>query len=459
MTSDEILLGAETVAHLSVYFDELRGQAVELKQQVQARTRGYFTPSEDERTRQLLISYWQSRLALYELVTSFRDDASLPAELRPAAFLVAYGGAVLLVHAARFLRETFGNHPVVRAKLNEPEPHFGIPADTFDCVQRSLTSPRTAWHLYHAIKYFQSHEPELRALAASGPLAPVMAVIDEHAGRLQIDGGRLAAARLRIRTQQAATGLRRDLLGSALYGLQKLGGTISSHLSVRPGHSPSVPSAIRHELASMLIPGDVLITRKEFAVTNYFLPGYWPHAALYLGSRDDLARLGLSDHENVQPRWHRLLSASGNAPEAPGQVLEALKDGVRIRSLGSPLGSDSIVALRPQLAAGEVAQALARGLFHEGKPYDFDFDFSRSDRLVCTEVVYRSYEGIGGMRFELLRRAGRLTLAAEDLLAMALARNGFDLLAIYAPSHCKRLCTAHEAETILRATRGEALPV
>jgi len=57
--------------------------------------------------------------------------------------------------------------------------------------------------------------------------------------------------------------------------------------------------------------------------------------------------------------------------------------------------------------------ALARGLSHEGKAYDFDFDFTRSDRMVCTEVVYRTYDGVGGMAFELKRRAVRL--GAEEL--------------------------------------------
>ena len=48
--------------------------------------------------------------------------------------MAAYAGAVLLIHAARFLRETFGDSPVVIAKLNEPEPHFGIPAGVYDTV-------------------------------------------------------------------------------------------------------------------------------------------------------------------------------------------------------------------------------------------------------------------------------------------------------------------------------------
>jgi hypothetical protein len=151
----------------------------------------------------------------------------------------------------------------------------------------------------------------------------------------------------------------------------------------------------------------------------------------------------------VRPRWERLLT---DDPREPRCVLEALKDGVRIRSVDSPLSSDAVLVLRPRLTQSEIAQAIARGLFHEGKPYDFDFDFSRSDRLVCTEIVYRSYEGVGGMQFQLVRRAGRLTLAAEDLIHMALERQGFEPLAVYAPGRTPALCVGGDVDRVVRAT-------
>ena len=172
MTPEQIVSGARTIAHLDLYFEELRQKALDLKRQVTASERGYFTPSEDELARQLLISYWQSRCALFDLVNTYRHDSQLADELRPSTFVVAYAGAVLLVHAARFLRETFGDSPVVITKLNEPEPHFGIPGCVYETVQHSLTSPKHAWHLYHAFQYFRTNEQKLRELAADPVLAP-----------------------------------------------------------------------------------------------------------------------------------------------------------------------------------------------------------------------------------------------------------------------------------------------
>lgn len=443
------VVGARTVAHLDVYFEELRLKALDLKRQVAARERGYFTPSEDELARQLLISYWQSRCALFDLVNTYRHDSQLTAELRPSAFLVAYAGAVLLVHAARFLRETFGDSPVVIAKLNEPEPHFGIPGGVYERVQHSLTSPKHAWHLYHAFQYFLANEGQLRELAQDPVLAPCLAVIDRLQQRLHVNQAQYATARLRVRLDQARRGLRQDLLGRAIYGLVKLAGCTTSEISTRPGHKPDLPLSVREQLRPLLRPGDVFITRKEHAMTNYFLPGFWPHAALYLGEAQALVQLGMSEHEHVRPRWEQLLAAD---PHEPRRVLEALKDGVRIRSVDSPLCSDAVLVLRPRLAPSDIAQALCRGFFHEGKPYDFDFDFSRSDRLVCTEIVYRSFEGVGGMRFQLVRRAGRLTLAAEDLIQMALDRQGFEPLAVYVPGHTPSLCAGGDVDPVVRAT-------
>jgi hypothetical protein len=271
-------------------------------------------------------------------------------------------------------------------------------------------------------------------------------VIQRLNQRVAVPAARYARARLRFRAAEAIGRVRGDVIGQSLYGMQKLISSLAAHVYTRPGHKPSLPAGVADQIGRLLMPGDVLITRKEYALTNYFLPGYWPHAALYLGDAQCLAGLGIQDHENVRPRWARLLEAS--SPE-PRRVLEAMADGVRIRSVVSPYACDSLVVIRPLLASADVARALARGLFHEGKQYDFDFDFTRSDRLVCTEVVYRSYEGIGGIRFDLSRRAGRLVLSAADLLGMALARRHFEPVAVYAPADSAALLVGVAAENLL----------
>ena len=137
-------------------------------------------------------------------------------------------------------------------------------------------------------------------------------------------------------------------------------------------------------------------------------------------------------------------------------VLEAIKDGVRIRSVNSALNSDSVVVIRPLMEPADIARAISHGLMHEGKPYDFDFDFCYSHRLVCTEVVYRAYEGVAGTQFDLRRHVGRFALAAGDLLRMALARRHFEILAAYVPTRSPQLELGAAAAQIVRRVEGVA---
>jgi hypothetical protein len=449
MLPEALQAQARTVAHLAVYFEELKQAALDLRDQFQVRERGLFSPTEDEAARQLLISYWMARTALFEVVIGYRDAEVVPPPLQPTRFLIGYAAALLLVDAARFLRENYHDQPVIRAKLNEPEPHFGIPPESYDTVQRSLTSPVHVWHLYHAVRYQTEQAAELRALESEPLLAPLVEVVDRLGPRLQVSVYELAKARIRARTRQLSNTIRRNLIDRALYGLQKVACLMVTDRFTRLGHEPSLPASVAKELRSLLRPGDVIVNRKEFALTNYFLPGYWPHAALYLGEPGDLERLGLHEHQELKPRWRRMLELDQHEP---GRVLEAMRDGVWLRSLRTPFRADAIAVVRPMLSEMDIAQAIGRGMLHEGKAYDFDFDFTRSDRLVCTEVVYRSYQGIGGIQFSLTRRAGRLTLAAEDLLRLALNRSGFAPLAVFVPNQASRLLHGHDAETVLGAS-------
>jgi hypothetical protein len=234
-----------------------------------------------------------------------------------------------------------------------------------------------------------------------------------------------------------------------MYGLQRAVSQFLSEKYLQWGHRPALPAQVAEQLRAQLLPGDVLITRKEFALTNYFLPGFWPHAALYVGQESDMEQLQLVDEFNYLS-WLPAFRECG--PSEEGRVLEALKDGVQLRSIATPLTCDAIALLRPRLSPTEIRSGLARGFRFVGRPYDFDFDFSRSDRMVCTEVVYRSYEGLGGLQFSLVRRAGRLTLAAEDLMRMALGRHGFEIVGVFVPRFTTQCLWAAEAERVLRET-------
>jgi hypothetical protein len=160
------------------------------------------------------------------------------------------------------------------------------------------------------------------------------------------------------------------------------------------------------EIRTLLKPGDIVIERRNWYLSNAFLPGFWPHSALYLGGESGLRSLGLDPVEALEERDH----------EGHERVMiEALSEGVIFSSLEESVGgADAVCVLRPRLAQADMARAVARALSHHGKPYDFDFDFFSNDRLVCTEVVYQAYEDL--IDFELVEIMGRRTLPAVEIV-------------------------------------------
>jgi hypothetical protein len=74
--------------------------------------------------------------------------------------------------------------------------------------------------------------------------------------------------------------------------------------------------------------------------------------------------------------------------------------------------------------------------------------------MVCTEVVYRAYDGVAGVGFALERHVGRYALAAGDLLRMGLAERHFSIVAAYSPRHSPRLEQGQGAIEIVRSKEG-----
>ncbi|MFP6678373.1 MAG: YiiX/YebB-like N1pC/P60 family cysteine hydrolase [Pirellulaceae bacterium] len=431
MDDDSLVEGARAVCQIAAHFTELKTRATELTAAARAQHRGYFVPEEGLEVMSILASYWSGRNALLELIHDYRTDFAADGPPKDIAFLTAFSAALVLVDAARYLRESFHDLELVRAKLNEAAEEFGIPAGSYDQVQRSLFDPRHAWHLYHAIHYFQANRDLLEKQCSQPPFASLWSVVTSLEHRLDVPISRYARASLRARGAALTRRLTLTLLQRSMYGLQKLAGLLLAEKYVRLGHEPNLQEDIRRQLAEILRPGDLLVVRKEFAITNYFLPGYWPHAALYLGGVGELDALGIPRVDSVSKQWTRIANSVDDVK--PLTVLESMKDGVHLRSLDSPYRCDSIVVLRLPLPPEDIATGLARALAHEGKPYDFSFDFRRADQLVCTEVAFRGFEGVGGVHFPLVRRAGRPTLSGSDLIQLATAGDVLSPVAVYAP--------------------------
>lgn len=175
-----------------------------------------------------------------------------------------------------------------------------------------------------------------------------------------------------------------------------------------------------------LLPGDILLQRREWHATNVGIPGYWTHSALYIGTLDELNEYfkdtpqleGATFAEYMQSHYPRAHEAFQN-PDAHGfahSVIESKRPGVIFMSLENSAHADALAVLRTQsLTTEERFTVVTQALQYYGKPYDFNFDFVTDSALVCSELVYKAYTDIPKLSFQPKVMNGRLILSPNDM--------------------------------------------
>lgn len=388
--------------------------APELQLVEEASARGYFLPDEDEAVRLRYLQYLGLRTALLEIPLALAPGSGGRDWIgRLPAFVTAYAAACVLVRATRFLTELALAHPVLWKKLDEEDLRIGLPRKTFTRLYRSSVAPETLARFHAAAEFHHEHRREIRGLSDDPVVGPMVLLLGQEEALIDLRR-RGAVWRHLVYRWFSFRRRQRSAWRQVMFGLFEAGGSAIADLR-QPGIKPSgapkrLLPPIREELLASLKPGDVLVTRHDDALSNLFLPGFWPHAVLYLGSAGERDAMGVESPPEIATR------ALG-----PIRFLESKKDGVRFRPAEETLAVDACVVLRSSLEKVDLARAIGRAMEHEGKLYDFLFDFRTSDRLACTEVIYRGFHGIGQVSFRLKEVSGRKCLPAEDLLDQALA--------------------------------------
>lgn len=334
-----------------------------------------------------------------------------------AAFLARYR------HALDFIALSDAD-PALRVALNEPLPELGLPAGSYADFKFRFLNAAIA--------------TEFAALAAGqgsdrndDSVALTQALRSDERRIWQAGKGDGIVNTLRNAGQIVDSGSRR-----LVFPVQKGVSEWMGDTRVLNGSRYLVTADQIANLAAKLQPGDVLLERREWFLSNIGLPGYWPHAALYIGTPeqrtayfDDPAVRAWLASEGAAAGFDALLKARHPAAFSASQVsdahgdrvrvIEAMSEGVVFTTLEHTAAADAVAVLRPRLSRLEVAKALLKAFAFQGRPYDFDFDFRSDATLVCTELVYKAYgPGIdkSGLRLPLRSVAGRPVLTANDIV-------------------------------------------
>jgi len=138
----------------------------------------------------------------------------------------------------------------------------------------------------------------------------------------------------------------------------------------------------------LLKPLDVLLEKTPFRLTDKFIPGYWGHAAIYLGNEVQLKQLGVWNHPIIS-RYHDQIK-KGNV------IVEALRSKVAFNSFKNFTNIDDYAQLRlikePTLA--EKREMIVRVFAQIGKKYDFGYNIESSKKIICSELHYITFDKV-----------------------------------------------------------------
>lgn len=358
------------------------------------------------------------------------------------SFLIGYAAMLAKYRAAMEFTERCEENPELDKVLNDPVPELGLPAGTYAKLKFKYLNVAIATDFAARevlMKTFPSdRQPELRKSIRS------------DAGYIW----RVGKGRGELLTAKNALKVVQDGAQSAWLPVQQgVSEWMGDTKIYRPGRSLISQAQIK-QLPPKLLPGDVLLERREWYMSNIGLPGFWSHAALYLGTPEE--RRAFFADADTQAWVKQQGETSGDlealletrypaaykqsiTPQEQGhvvRVIEAISEGVSLTTLAHSADCDSLVALRPKLSKPEKAKALVRAFHYAGRPYDFNFDFATDSELVCTELVYKAYEpaaGFRGLTFPLVEMLGRQVTPANEIVKQFDAQCGttgqqFDLV-------------------------------
>ncbi len=399
---------------------------------------GHILSADEER---LVLDAWEAIYAYafaLEQIRIFYEDwyrfdpsrAQRSRHLR--SFLLTFAAELSLYEKASRATLLFTQNRNVVKFLDDPHLDRDLGAQTFSSFRQQLQGTRDAARVMAGRRYLEVLErgldarAEARAAGATWLWVRIerhLAVID-GLGILE-RGGESALSDLELLER----GIRR-----AWYPAQRGIAEWMGDTRVRRVGWYLIDEELQAGMAEALEPGDLLLVRKNWYLSNVGLPGFWPHAVIYIGDEakfrayfddpqvaawvedqsGDATDLSTYLARRYPYRWHRYQAGVDGHDH---EVIEAISEGVVFNSLDHALG-DYAAGLRPNLSKLAKAQAIVASFAYIDRPYDFNFDFATEHALVCTELVWRAYrpaEGKDGLDLPLIELAGRKTLPANGI--------------------------------------------
>lgn len=356
----------------------------------------------------------------------YQIDRMTKRQLHADAFAVQFAALLSQYESTITLVEMIDRRPYLATLLDETHPgrENRLPAGSYTHVKQRLTNPEilirlNAWSCYLPLLQKDFSEGNELAYMLPGKVEDIYRSIGKHPSLLAFNPRDIFERRA----------------FKAWFPFQKEVAVQIGRIR-SPSHEYAIDSQVIGRIVGQLEPGDILLQRRNWKMSNISIPGFWTHTALYTGTLEEINRQfeGLPSLQGESPDQY----IARNYPAAyamlekkdddgfPNSVIEALSPGVVFNSCQTSLNADYIAALRPRLSRQDNFKAICLAISHFGKSYDFNFDFASDHQLVCSELIYKSLKDLPAIKLPLERLNGRLMLTPNGFAKIFDAEQGSD---------------------------------
>jgi len=321
------------------------------------------------------------------------------------------------------------NRPAFEKLLDEGSEDLGLPPGAYGKLKWAVVHVEDVTKVLTGQTYLATLRGINKVLVKGDPR--FVAVLDRINTRFAAIKGRLTARSVKLFGGNSVD-IGADLAHAAWFPIQASTAEWLGDTKVLRKNRMLISAAQVQEAIARSEPGDIIVERRNWYLSNIGLPGFWPHAALWLGSPKELrawadddelkaAFNGLNFADALRTKYPKAWVAYATAGDEGHQhrIIEAVSEGVVFSPAEESIHADYVAALRPNRSKVEKARAIERAFGYAFRPYDFDFDFETDGALVCSELVRKSYEprdGVDGVPLPLERMMGRYTLGPNSIV-------------------------------------------
>jgi hypothetical protein len=225
-----------------------------------------------------------------------------------------------------------------------------------------------------------------------------------------------------------------DVGNESMNLVSKVFGNTMGLVSSREGYLKNIPLSHKQRLEAEMKPGDILLEKTPFRLTDRFIPGHWGHVAIWVGSEQQLKELGVWEllpelYQKAQQRYGYDGPSFQEKVRSGHKIVEALRSGVQINTLEHFLNIDDMAVLRDKnVDKAALKRYVIRAFEQIGKEYDFNFDVETDKKIVCSELAFVAYDDY---QWPVAKTAGRYTISPDHVGEKANGEGPFSPVLLY----------------------------